>query len=435
MKISTIIPVLNGEKWIAGAIESFLAQEYTNAELIIVDNGCTDKTKEIAKKYNDKRISYHVIPDTGIFHACNYGLSVASGDIFHTMACDHRLTNGAYKKVVDNIGCSKWLFGNNLVLNENEVEILENKRQRFSLLEYRKENIISGCAAFTRIDFIKEKGLVFNQEYPFNGDYDFYLRLAHLAQPKQIDESLIAVILRDDGLCDFGNNEERRESDKAIIRSVIEQEHPLPSGLEQRKPRVLVAVCNQGWVRNEVSIATMRMSHDPRYDIKFIYPQHKPYENALSHVALQVKKELWDFLVIIDDDNPPQKNPLDLIQLKLDIVACPTPQWNDTDKFPIYFVAMDNGVGGWNEHKEQIGLQEVDAVGSGCVVLSRKVLEAFDDPFKRVWSADGTMDTGVDFNFCQRAKEKGFKVYAHYDYLCSHFKELDLLKVLEFKLQ
>lgn len=59
--ISVLIPVYNGEKYLAQAIECILIQIYTNFELIIVDNCSSDTTEEIAKKYaaNDKRIIYH----------------------------------------------------------------------------------------------------------------------------------------------------------------------------------------------------------------------------------------------------------------------------------------------------------------------------------------------------------------------------------------
>jgi teichuronic acid biosynthesis glycosyltransferase TuaG len=58
--ISVIMPAYNSEKFIAESIDSVLAQTYTNWELIIVDDGSTDKTKNIAKQYatKDIRIKY-----------------------------------------------------------------------------------------------------------------------------------------------------------------------------------------------------------------------------------------------------------------------------------------------------------------------------------------------------------------------------------------
>ena len=56
--VSIIIPVYNGEKYIAETIQSVIDQTYENWELIIVDDGSTDNTSNIVKKFNDTRIIY-----------------------------------------------------------------------------------------------------------------------------------------------------------------------------------------------------------------------------------------------------------------------------------------------------------------------------------------------------------------------------------------
>lgn len=201
----------------------------------------------------------------------------------------------------------------------------------------------------------------------------------------------------------------------------------------KNKPKVLVAILHQGWVRPEFCNVTAAMKVDTRADVDVLYAESKPSENNRNGAAKMALDRGYDFLITIDHDNPPIKNPIDLVMMKLDVVGFAVPQWNMSDpKFPIYFVGMDRVPNGYNEHKERKGLQEVDAVGSGCLVLSRKVLEAVKEPFVRKWK-DGIAVTGLDFYFCEKAKEQGFKIYCHYDYICSHFKEVNLLDVLNFK--
>ena len=55
-KISIIIPVYNEEKWIRQTIENIKEQTYTNYEIILIDDGSTDKSKQIMKQYKDKNI-------------------------------------------------------------------------------------------------------------------------------------------------------------------------------------------------------------------------------------------------------------------------------------------------------------------------------------------------------------------------------------------
>lgn len=51
--ISIIMPCLNGERHIQAAIDSVFAQTFNNFELIVVDNGSTDRTPEILEAVND----------------------------------------------------------------------------------------------------------------------------------------------------------------------------------------------------------------------------------------------------------------------------------------------------------------------------------------------------------------------------------------------
>ena len=55
-KISVIIPVYNTEKYLAQAIQSVLKQEEKPLEVIVVDDGSTDNTKNILEKYDDSKI-------------------------------------------------------------------------------------------------------------------------------------------------------------------------------------------------------------------------------------------------------------------------------------------------------------------------------------------------------------------------------------------
>ena len=204
--------------------------------------------------------------------------------------------------------------------------------------------------------------------------------------------------------------------------------------LFSKKPKVLVAILHQGYIRPELCSMVGIMKGDPRAEVSVLYSNQKPSENNrnfTSHLALE---KGFDYFITIDHDVVPLKNPIDLVLLKLDVVGFAVPQWNMSDpKFPIYLVGMDRVPDGYKEHKNKEGLQEVDAVGTGCLVLSRKVVEAVKAPFVRKWNEEGMAITGLDFYFCEKAKELGFKIYCHYDYLANHFKEIGLLEVLDFK--
>jgi len=83
--ISVIIPFYNRDRYLAEAIESVLNQTYANTELILVDDGSTDKSAAIARSYP---VKYHYQTNMGIGAARNAGISLATGDFFAFLDSD-----------------------------------------------------------------------------------------------------------------------------------------------------------------------------------------------------------------------------------------------------------------------------------------------------------------------------------------------------------
>ena len=81
-KISVIIPVYNVEKYLDRCIKSVLNQTYTDFELILIDDGSTDKSGEIADSYakSDSRVIVKHVKNGGSSSARNIGLDIASGE-------------------------------------------------------------------------------------------------------------------------------------------------------------------------------------------------------------------------------------------------------------------------------------------------------------------------------------------------------------------
>ncbi|MFX0194938.1 MAG: glycosyltransferase family 2 protein [Candidatus Hodarchaeota archaeon] len=78
-KISVIIPTYNREKLVTLAIDSVLKQAYKDYEIIVIDDGSTDDTKETLKAYG-KKITYFYQRNSGVSGALNAGIKVAKGD-------------------------------------------------------------------------------------------------------------------------------------------------------------------------------------------------------------------------------------------------------------------------------------------------------------------------------------------------------------------
>lgn len=204
------------------------------------------------------------------------------------------------------------------------------------------------------------------------------------------------------------------------------------------KQKILISVPNVGTIHKLVNFATDRLLMERRYQTTIIRPTHNPYENNLHHIVNDFMAGDYDFWLNIDADNPPMANPLDLIELNKDIIGLPTPVWHFTGKTkgerPIYenaykYVPEQDA---YTEWPVKNGLQKVDAVGTGCVLISRRVFENTEmrkAPFQRTWNGDGTVERGNDISFCERAIKNNFEIYAHYDYKCQHFVNLELHEI------
>lgn len=93
MKFSIIIPTYNRAAFLPKAIESVLAQTYNDWELIIVDDGSTDNTKDVVAKYSDSRIQYIYQDNAERSAARNNGIARANGDYVCFMDSDEYIDN------------------------------------------------------------------------------------------------------------------------------------------------------------------------------------------------------------------------------------------------------------------------------------------------------------------------------------------------------
>ena len=107
-KVSIVIPVYNGAKYIRFAIESALAQTYKNIEIIVVDDGSTDNTEEIVRSYGAK-VSYIKKKNGGVSSALNLGIKQMTGEYFSWLSHDDTYEPNKIEREMD------YLIENNYV--------------------------------------------------------------------------------------------------------------------------------------------------------------------------------------------------------------------------------------------------------------------------------------------------------------------------------
>ncbi|MEX1114064.1 MAG: glycosyltransferase family A protein [Akkermansiaceae bacterium] len=90
-QVSVVIPVFNGEKFLAEAIESVLAQKQPDIEILIVDDGSTDGTAAVAEKFGDA-VRLIRQPNRGVSAARNHGIRLAQAEVLAFLDADDLFT-------------------------------------------------------------------------------------------------------------------------------------------------------------------------------------------------------------------------------------------------------------------------------------------------------------------------------------------------------
>jgi glycosyltransferase involved in cell wall biosynthesis len=86
--ISVVIPVYNGEKTIKETVDSVINQNFLDFELIIINDGSTDKTLEIISMIKDERLKVFSYPNAGLAASRNRGISLATGEYISFIDAD-----------------------------------------------------------------------------------------------------------------------------------------------------------------------------------------------------------------------------------------------------------------------------------------------------------------------------------------------------------
>ena len=197
--------------------------------------------------------------------------------------------------------------------------------------------------------------------------------------------------------------------------------------------KILVSVPNTGLLRAElVSWLFGAQAQGCQIDL----PQNRPLDVARN---VQVKRFFTlsdaDAILTIDSDTvPPPDTIARLVAANKDIVAIAAQNWNYAQGGLTTYVCSRNEQGVYEISRNLSGLVKCDAVGFGCVLIKRHVLEAMLPPwFQWLIEKDGCgIVLGEDLYFCQKAQQLGFEIWADCDRLVSHYHELDMRAVNDY---
>ncbi len=184
MLVSVIIPVFNGEKFIKEALESVYAQSYKNFEVICVDDGSTDGSSEIIKRFRPSLI-YQFQVNKGQSAARNAGIHLSHGDLIAFIDQDDIWLPDKLKLQVnyllDHPDVAMIHSNISIVTNGSvtaqELPIIERHRSFSIFDELYLGNFVNPLTVVLRRECLNAVGL-FNEGLRRGEDYDLWLRVA-----------------------------------------------------------------------------------------------------------------------------------------------------------------------------------------------------------------------------------------------------------------
>ena len=197
--------------------------------------------------------------------------------------------------------------------------------------------------------------------------------------------------------------------------------------------KVYLSILNTGWIHHELTIKLPRWLTETTHEVYFESSNDRPIKNNRNKIVKRFLASDYDYLLQIDNDNIPARNPLELVDLGLDIVSCPVWIYQHKLVLNIYKLDPSDEMLIPVDPTKEKGLIEIDATGTGVLLTSRRVLEALKAPFERKYDEDGIEELGQDLYFSRKAKDAGFRIFSHLDYIAKHYKEIDLSVVDEVR--
>lgn len=205
-KVSVIIPCYNQALFLNEALQSVLEQTHTNWECLIIDDGSTDGSKEIALKYCslDNRFRYVYQTNAGLSSARNTGLKLSKGDFVQFLDGDDLIKPLKFEKQIIDLQKAQIAVADYFSFldgNKNEAAphrylspfVSEENFKQAVITDWEYKISIPCHAVLFDRKLQKEHEIFFNETLPNHEDWVFWTQLFHVANTLKNNTSVLAL--------------------------------------------------------------------------------------------------------------------------------------------------------------------------------------------------------------------------------------------------
>ena len=240
--VSVIIPTHNHAQFLSEAIESVLAQSYLNIELIVVNDGSADHTKEVVKRYGSKLI-YIYQRNRGLSAARNTGIKASRGGFLAFLDADDIWLPSKIEdqmKAIVNLKSVGLITCGNYQINEEggiKSQIVREKHPNKADLTKNllfKNFVSGGSNALVRRECFEKVGL-FDEKLRSAEDWDMWFRINKYYEIKCVNKPLVKVRVVSNSMCSPLNVEKMLYNELLVLNRVFSDEQFKRKALAKRK--------------------------------------------------------------------------------------------------------------------------------------------------------------------------------------------------------
>lgn len=301
--ISIVIPIYNVENYVEKCLNSVIRQTYNNIEIILIDDGSKDKSKEICDSYarKDKRINVIHKENRGVSSARNTGIEAAKGNYITFIDSDDYIDEDYIEKLyglcIKNnsdiviCGVKDEDCDGNIVKQSKEIKVNLNKKDFLKELLNQQYFFTVCWAKFYKRDIIGN--IRFNENMKIAEDFDFLYRLLDNVHNVYVDttEKMYHFLMREGSATKSGFNADWQKEIE-LCQKIVDDVSSKWTDLEKYAiKRYFNAVMS--------CMIMVLKSNSEKNDIKYLREKLKKYKEKIKKNTLISKKQKIFFYIVM----------------------------------------------------------------------------------------------------------------------------------------
>jgi glycosyltransferase involved in cell wall biosynthesis len=220
-RVTALVTVYNEETWLGDALDSLFAQSLSEIEVLVIDDGSTDRTPEVLAGFDDPRLVVDRQPRIGRAAALAHGVGRAGGGYLAILDADDRAYPERLARQADFLDATPEVAWVGCGEERQDSQRVEHAVRLYPGDDAAIRRMAARCIPYCHSGVmfrtsLREEGLNYDPSVPYLIDFEFFLRVAERHRVANLQEALVMRRLRDASF--FQRTYPRRRQNRALAR-------------------------------------------------------------------------------------------------------------------------------------------------------------------------------------------------------------------------